>query len=185
ASLLAIRVADANGSAYMSDVAQGLREATEAGSRVVNLSLAGPQPSTTLQRAVAAAVQGGTLVVAAAGNEYQSGSPAEYPAAFPGVLAVGAITADDQHAPYSNVGDYVALVAPAGDGSAVAPTGAITSLYPVAKGGYAMMAGTSQAAPQAAAAAALVLSVRPTLSGADVSTLLRTTARPLGGAGPN
>ena len=42
-----------------------------------------------LQAAVDYAVSRGVLVVAAAGNEYQEGNPASYPAAFPGVVAVG------------------------------------------------------------------------------------------------
>jgi serine protease len=183
-TVMVIRVADATGTASMSDVAQAIREAADAGARVVNLSLGGTSSTTTLERAVADARERGLVLVAAAGNEGQRGSPVTYPAAYPGVLAVGATTVDDRRAAYSNVGDYVGLVAPVGDGGPT-PTGGITSLYPVVKGAYAQMVGTSQAVPQAAALAGLVLSVRPTLSGAEVVTLLRATARPLGGSVPN
>ena len=184
-TLLVIRTADAAGSSYMSDVAQAIREAADGGARVVNLSLGGTTPSTTLRRAVDDAVARGLVIVAAAGNEYQTGNPVEYPAAYPGVLAVGAVTADDGHASYSNTGAYVGLVAPVGDGGGAMPTSAITSLYPLTGGAYAMMVGTSQAAPQVAAAAGLVLSVRPTLGGVKVVDLLRSTAHPLGGTAPN
>jgi thermitase len=184
-TLVAIRTADAAGSSYMSDVAQAIREAADSGVRVVNLSLGGTTPTTTLQRAVEHALARGVVVVASAGNGFADGSPAEYPAAFPGVLAVAASTADDQRAGYSTVGDYVDLAAPVGNGDGATPESAITSLYPTTKGSYAMMVGTSQAAPQAAALAALLLSARPALGGDEVAEILRRTARPLGGAAPN
>jgi subtilisin family serine protease len=184
-SLMVIRSADANGSSYMSDVAEAIVEAADAQARVINLSLGGPTPSTTLRRAVDDALARGIVVVAAAGNDYESGNATMYPAGFPGVLAVGAVTADDQHAVYSNTGPYVGIVAPVGNGSDVLPTSFITSLFPLTMGGYALMVGTSQAAPQVAAAAGLVLSLRPTLGGAEVTTLLRATAHPLGSEVPN
>jgi len=156
-------------------------EAADAGARVVNLSLGGPTASTTLRIAVEAAVARDVLVVAAAGNSFQSGNPTQYPAGYAGVLAVGAVTALDEHADYSNTGANVGIVAPVGDGADVQPTHWTTSLYPMSRGGYAMMVGTSQAAPQVAAAAGLVLSLRPTLTSAGVAAVLRSTSRPLHG----
>ena len=57
----------------------------------------------------------GVIVVAGAGNEGDSGSPAQYPAAYPGVIAVGAVRKNDKLASFSNEGRYVDVVAP-GDG---------------------------------------------------------------------
>ena len=49
----------------------------------------GPVPTQTERDAVQYALQRGVVVVAAAGNEYQEGNPASYPAAYPGVVAEG------------------------------------------------------------------------------------------------
>ena len=105
------------------------------------------------------------------------------------MLAVGSVTVDDRHASYSNVQSYVRIVAPGGDPTGGErdpdPTHWIPSLYPRALGGYAQLAGTSQAAPHVAAVAALVLSRRPSLTSEEVVALLTSTARPLGGTVPN
>jgi subtilisin family serine protease len=185
-TVLAIRTADETGTSYVSDVASAVREATDAGARVINLSLGGPAATISLQSAIEYAQQRGVVVVAAMGNEYQSGSPTSYPAAYAGVIAVGAATHDDQHADYSSVGEHIALVAPGGNGDAVGdPLNWITSLFPEQRGGYAFAVGTSQAAPHVAATAGLMLSVRGALTGTQVASLLRATARPLGGSTPN
>ncbi|HEV8635656.1 MAG TPA: S8 family serine peptidase [Chloroflexota bacterium] len=185
-SVLVIRTADETGASYASDVASAVREAVDAGARVINLSLGGPS-STTLQRsAIEYALGHGVVVVAAMGNEYQTGNPISYPAAYAGVVAVGAATHDDQHASYSNTGDHISLVAPGGNGDAVGdPVNWITSLWPWSRGGFALEVGTSQAAPHVAGTAGLMLSARPSLTGSEVAALLRSTARPLGGAVPN
>ena len=60
--------------------------------RVVNVSVVVPQPSALLQRAVRYAADRDVLIVAAAGNDAQHGNPHEYPAAYPGVLAVGVLS---------------------------------------------------------------------------------------------
>src|SRR5207302_1889380 len=81
---------------YDSDIAAAIHEATDAGARVVNMSLGGDGSSAVLDEAVAYAVSHGVVLVAAAGNEYGSQpcsattgacNPIEYPAAAPGVLA--------------------------------------------------------------------------------------------------
>ncbi|HEY3081325.1 MAG TPA: S8 family serine peptidase [Chloroflexota bacterium] len=185
-SLLAIRTANENGASYLSDVASAVREATDSGARVINLSLGGPASTTSLQSAIDYALEHGVVVVAAMGNEYERGNPTSYPAAYAGVVAVGAATYDDQHASYSSTGEHISLVAPGGNGDATGePFNWITSLFPRGKGDYALMVGTSQAAPHVAGTAGLMLSVRPSLTGNQVAGLLRTTARPLGGSVPN
>ena len=183
-SVLVVRALDETGSGYASDTADAIRYAVDAGARVINLSLGSDTASAYEQSAAEYAQGRGVLVVASAGNGYQSGNRTSYPAAYPGVLAVGASTVDDGRAPYSNTGDYVGLVAPGGDGSS-ADGRAITSLYPVAKGSYAALNGTSMAAPHVAGAAGLLFSLRPDLTGPDAGALLRQTAHPLGGAVPN
>jgi serine protease len=185
-TLLAIRTADASGSSYVSDVSSAIREATDAGAKVINLSLGGPSSTSSQRSAISYAVSRGVVVVAAMGNEYDEGNPTSYPAAYSGVVAVGAGTHDDQRAGYSNTGSHISLVAPGGGGdSSGNPLNWIASLYPRAKGEYRLAVGTSQATPHVAGAAGLLFSVNPSLSGAEVANLLRQTARHLGGALPN
>jgi subtilisin family serine protease len=183
-TVLVIRVLDETGSGYVSDTADAIRYAADTGARVINLSLGSGASSAYERAAIEYAQARGVLIVASAGNGYQNGNRTNYPAAYPGVLAVGASTVDDARAPYSNTGAYVGLVAPGGYGSS-ADGRAISSLYPVAKGSYAALNGTSMAAPHVAGAAGLLFSLRPDLTGEDASAILRSTARPLGGAVPN
>jgi len=102
-------------------------------------------------------------------------SPAD--SANPGMVSVGAISHDlpDVIEPYSSRGpttdnrikpDFVA-----------ADCTATTVINP--------FCGTSESAPYAAGAAALVLSSRPSLTPAQLATWLRSHAVPLGGASPN
>ena len=60
-------------------------------------------------------------MVAAAGNLHDSGDPRPYPAAYDGVLGVGAIGADGGRAAFSQTGPYVDLVAPGSEVLTAAP----------------------------------------------------------------
>jgi subtilisin family serine protease len=199
--VLPLRVLDETGSGSDIDVADAITMAADVGARVINVSLGGERASTYLRLAVEHAQARGVLVVAAAGNcggPHFAGQGCSrrnaivYPAAYPGVVAVGSSTHDDRHAYYSNSGSYVGLVAPGGDTGGTDPLLApvnqsITSLYPIAKYGTSVfrLVGTSQAAPHVSGVAALMLSVRPTLMGEDLATLLRSSARRLTGDVPD
>lgn len=80
---------------------------------VVNVSLAGPS-NKLLDRGIGKAVDGGVIVVAAAGNEGPSASPL-FPAAFPFVLAITAIDSDRNVYERANRGDHIDLAAPGVD----------------------------------------------------------------------
>jgi subtilisin family serine protease len=181
-TVLAIAAFGADGSGYGSDVADAIEEAVDAGARVVNLSAGTASPGRREREAVEYALERGVVVVAAAGNGgVSNGTAATYPAAWPGVVAVGATGPWDQRAYYSNTGTYVSLAAPGGSGGSD-PAYGITSLWPVSRGGHAVLSGTSMATPHVAAAAALLRSIRSDLTGADVGNLLRSTARRVVGA---
>jgi subtilisin family serine protease len=192
-TLLAIRTGNVDGASYVSDIASAIREATDAGARVINLSLGGPDRTTTERRAIDYALGRGVVVVAAAGNRYEEGNSSSYPAAFPGVIAVASASDTDQHAFFSNTGSYVSISAPGGSATSSAdpdPRHWIVSLFPIGRRGvpqtgYMALIGTSQATPHVAAAAGLIFSVDPQLSGAAAANLLRSTARPLGAPRPN
>ena len=103
-------------------VAQAIRFAAENGAKVINMSLGGRAPSTAMRDALQFAVERGAVVVIAAGNSGDEGSPTEYPAQYAkdleGVIAVGATELARARAFYSNVNDYVELTAPGGDRNA-------------------------------------------------------------------
>ena len=168
--ILAIRVCEPEGCASDA-VVEGITAAVDQGADVVNLSLGGETYNSTTAAAVAYAIGKGVVVVASAGNSGDTGNPLEYPASYPGVISVSASTSTGTPAPWAQHNTLVDLSAP-GD---KIPVG-----KPLSSGRYvyASASGTSFSAPQVSAAAALVRSVAPRASVAQVEDVLRTTATP-------
>jgi hypothetical protein len=80
---------------------------------VINLSIGGPgAPDAVEQSLFDQLIAAGVTICAAMGNDRQSGSPTSYPAAIPGVIAVGATGLDDRVTVFSNSGNYIAVAAP-------------------------------------------------------------------------
>lgn len=176
ARILPLRVLDANGSGYTSNVADAIVYAANNGAKVVNLSLGGSSPAAGMQTAIQYANSKGTIVFAAAGNNAQSGNPVMYPAAYPEAVAVAAIDNYGNRAAFSSFGSYVDIAAP-GSG--------IVSTWGTADNAYATASGTSMATPYASAAAALIIAKRPTLSVAQITSRLKASATDLAPAGPD
>ena len=178
--VMPVRIGNAEG-ATAADLMAGLRYAADNGARIINVSLGSECTSGGEANAVSYAQGKGALIVAAAGNERQEGNPVEYPAAHPGVLAVGATTRTGTVASYSNSGSYIDLVAPGGAaGSSVADSVIVLAPMPAA---FDAGSGTSFSSPIAAAAAALVLAANPGMSAAAAGERLVATARDAGPAG--
>jgi subtilisin family serine protease len=92
---------------------QALAGAARARLDVLNLSLGGLEPLDFHEQvALDAMLAGGTTVVSAMGNYRRRGSPTVYPAATPGVIAVGATDPTDTVGWFSSRGQHIALVAP-------------------------------------------------------------------------
>ena len=177
-SVLAVKVFNSTtGSASQYAVANGITYATDWGAKVINLSLGGQWYLQVMQDAVNYALSNGRLVVAAAGNDYDRGNPISYPAAFPGVMAVAATGPNDEHAHYSEAGDWVSIAAPGGD-TVSSGFGGILSTVPA--GSYAGYTGTSMAAPHVSGLAALIWSVNPNLTSAQVRSIIESTSVDLG-----
>ncbi|HUR86164.1 MAG TPA: S8 family serine peptidase [Solirubrobacteraceae bacterium] len=180
AKALAIRVLDAGNRGNTEQEAAGIDAAVAAGAQVINLSLsAGPNvvtqllPSDRLVQAIERAANAGIVVVAAAGND---GVPlCAQPLLAQKILCVGAINRARTRSSYSNYAVRVDLVAPGGETRAGE---AIQSAQ--LGGGFSAMAGTSQATPHVAAAAALLVSLG--LRGRAVIDRLEQTATDLGNA---
>ena len=152
------------------DVIQGLDAAIKSGQGVVNLSLGSEVQNPLLNAMVAVTFASGTLVVAAAGNSRQNGSPLEYPASLPHVLTAGAIDQSGEPAYFSSGSQYVDLAAP---GFAI-PV-AVPATYDPTK--YASFNGTSFASPIVAGAAAWVWTARPTLDVTQLFEVMRLSAQ--------
>ncbi|MEV0272618.1 type VII secretion-associated serine protease mycosin [Hamadaea sp. NPDC050747] len=153
-------------------LADGIRYAVTAGAKVINLSLAGYDDFAAVRAAVAYAVAADVLVVAAAGNGQPSGGSElpSFPAAYDGVLGVGAVDIDGALMSGSRTGRYVDIVAPG-----------VKVLAPTRVDGHAYVDGTSFATPFVAGTAALVRSAWPTLTAAQVAQRLIATASPARG----
>ncbi|MFL5351251.1 S8 family serine peptidase [Archangium sp.] len=115
AELLIARVLNVHETASISDVLSGLEWCQSQGANIASLSLGTSMDmGRTARDAFQAARDGGMLIVAAAGNDSEVGheAPLSFPAAYPSVLAVGAVDTGGQLAFFSNRGAGLSLVAP-------------------------------------------------------------------------
>lgn len=198
ARLVVAKVVRADGTIDPGDEARAIRWAVDNGARVINLSLgalrdpgdpARDSYSPLEERAIEYAYGHGAVVVAAVGNGDSAPSEpwpfASYPAALPHVIGVAALARDGSVPDFSNRDPvYVDIAAPGVDIYSTLPR-ALTAARPAcANQGYSDCGpfeyrdpqGTSFAAPQVAAAAALLLAVRPGLAPGQVTTLLERSA---------
>lgn len=142
-------------SLFVADVYGGSRAAGSASSivralswlaskrpQVINISLVGPQ-NRLVQRAVQALRARGIGIVAAVGNDGPA-APPQYPASYPGVVAVTGVDARGRALPEAGKAAHLDFAAPGADMAAALPGQ-----------GYAKVRGTSFAAPLATARLAL------------------------------
>lgn len=183
AKILPVRVLGRDGSGTSDDVARGIVFAADSGAKVINLSLGSTQQSTAMRSAVAYAIRKNVLVVAAAGNRGCGllGSPTEYPAAYPGVVGVGAVTTSIRRASFSSCGSWVDVVAP-GAGIISTMTKSSVGLGCSRTSAYCTLSGTSFSSPYAAAAGALAIARRG-WGQSTVARRLESTAQDLEGSG--
>jgi subtilisin family serine protease len=168
--ILPLVVVDANDYAAYSNIGAAIQYAVDFGARILNISIGGAMSSTFLQSAVDYAWSKGAVVFSAAMN---NGSSAPYyPAACDKAVALSATDGGDAIASFSDFGPWIVLSAPG------------TAILTTAKGGgYQEWEGTSFASPIAAAVAALVLAVNPSLSAAALVDLLIHNSDDLGTPG--
>lgn len=155
ANLFAYQVCSASGSCWADDVSAAIRTAADNGANVINLSLGSDSQSSLIYNAIAYASGKNVLVVAAAGNDGPYEGSIDYPAANKEVVGVGALDVNKVIADWSSRGvnsKTTAYVVEDGDIEFAAPGVSVESTWK--DGGYAILSGTSMAAPHVSGLAA-------------------------------
>lgn len=168
--LMIVKCANNVGFLDYSWLTEAIYYAVDNGARIINISAGGATPSNILQDAVAYAVSKNVLVIAAMMN---SGTEQKfYPAAYPGVLAVGATDPQDKLTYFSVRGSHISVCAPGHH---------IISLAHTSDTVYHIVSGTSQAAPHVAGIAALLLAQDSARTAAQLKSLIERNAEDLVG----
>ncbi len=188
--IMPLRIVDAFGRGDSANVVPAIRYAVDHGARVINLSFSGTSLDPDLETEIERAYRQGVVVVAAVGNAdggTDLSQAPDYPACFNAngvrpVIGVAATDANDARASFSNYGGgCVDIAAPGTDVFS-------TELYRPQYGDFTKpyddgWSGTSFAAPLVSGAAALLLSVHPTLTPDQIRTILQLSADPITSTG--
>ncbi|WP_221324378.1 S8 family serine peptidase [Actinoplanes sp. L3-i22] len=166
--LLPIKVAEA--SSLPSQLAAGIKFAATSGAQVINVST-GTSPSKELIDSIGLATKEDAVVVASSGNDFNA-SQIAYPAAIPGVLAVGAVDQNGNVASFSKSGQNLGICAP---GTDIVTTGLNQK--------YSKTDGTSASTAIVSGAAALVRARFPGISARETIHRLTATATDIGPPG--
>jgi type VII secretion-associated serine protease mycosin len=161
-------------------LSQGIRYAADHGAKVLNISQSAPATAddvnncpSNVQDAVAYAVKHDVVILAAAGNDGDSGNMAEYPAGCPGVIAVGAYDHLGNAWKSTQRQDYVSI---GGPGVGVGSIGGDGRLYHNGEG-------TSQATALSSGAVALIRSKFPHESAKQIVQRIFATLTDVGPPG--
>jgi subtilisin family serine protease len=165
--LVAVRVLGCDGMGDYSQIIAGVDWVTRHAIKpaVANMSIGGSAGS-TLDNAVKASIASGVTYAVAAGNDHADACLSS-PARLAEAITVGATTATDQRASFSNYGTCLDIFAPGEN---------IRSTYNTSNTATALMSGTSMATPHVTGAAALVLSANPTATPAQIRNTLVSKA---------
>src|SRR6185437_3586808 len=178
-------------------IAAGIRYAVGHGATVIALPLdpatlpAAPSGdpaaggSAAEKAAVSFALAHNVVLVAPAGDNGAAGDSVSYPAAYPGVIAVGATARNGQLSPFTSTRPYVALTAP-GSGTTpdpAAPSGMTASpaaglMAAAPDGGYEPLATSDMSAALTAGVAALIRGRYPWLTAAEVALAIEHGVTP-------
>jgi subtilisin family serine protease len=184
-SIMPIQIFNSAGSAALADIAGAINYAWQNGADILSNSWGGGSPSATLETAINNAKTfgrggDGCVVLFSSGNN--ANGVVNYPASLSTVIAVGASSMFDEKKNPGSAdrqfwwgGNYGA------DLDIVAPTICYSTDIAGANGYsstdyYSTFNGTSAACPNAAGVAALILSVNPNLSAAQVQDILQQSA---------
>jgi type VII secretion-associated serine protease mycosin len=164
AKILPIRIGVVGNDSDAYEIEHGIPWAVSHGAKVICMAFGAAGGTDKLKQAIAEAEAANVVLVAAVGNKPED-TEVGYPAAYPGVVAVGGVDRNGNHADLSVTGSEVVLSAPAVD-----------IVAPRANGQYSSANGTSDATAIVAGVAALVRAKYPNLSAAEVVHRLTATA---------
>ncbi|GGS74103.1 S8 family peptidase [Streptomyces cinerochromogenes] len=158
-----------------SPVADGIRYAVDHGADVISMSFGSGDGFASYDKeeteAVASALRAGVTLLASAGNSGDELNDSQYPAGYPGVIAVAATQQGGTRAGFSTVHTYNDVAAPG--------VGIVSAKN---TGGYEPVNGTSPACALAAGVVALMYAKNPKLTPDQANdVLIATTHRPAGG----
>ena len=170
-SLVSLRVFDAKGNGYSSNVAKAIKYAEDNNIRIINFSGRWYYSSSTYDIALENIINSYSgLFVCAAGNESidNDGNNPAYPASYScnNILSVGAYDSNTNRSDFSNYGlSTVDIYAPG------------SSIYSTYKNGtYKTLSGTSMSTPYVTGVAALLLSVDSNLSSIQLKSVILNSA---------
>jgi thermitase len=137
----------------------------------VNMSLGGSAASAFAIEVIEACTENNIVIIASMGNTGQNG--VQYPAAYQGVIAVGATSGQDKKVPFSTSGAHISVTAPGYD---------IISCGNLSTSDYESMSGTSMSAPFVTGLVSYMLTWNPDLTPAQIKTYLEKNADFIEGA---
>lgn len=146
--------------------------AVDRGAKIINMSF-GVSETSAIDSAISYAIDHGVTLVAGAGNTDPNGDSVSYPASNPLVISVGATNMNGQKANFSNYGTNLFISAPGVSMYSTLPNDSY--------GYFGNGNGTSFAAPVICGVIALMLSVNPSLTPAQIKNILSSTADETGG----
>jgi hypothetical protein len=180
------------------DIATGIDRAVAAGATVINLSLGGDAPNSTMLAAVQRAVSAGVVIVVAAGNEGDGSDPKVDPnqpnpfaagvrnAGGSNVIIVGSVNESSQLSSFSNKAGSQAtfFLTALGERICCVYENGVLKVDSTPSGNFVtLFSGTSFSAPQVAGAVALLKQAFPALTGAQMVDILLASARDAGATG--
>ncbi len=161
--IMPLKVLDANNIGFYSWWASAIDWAVSNGCKVINLSAGGSSSDITLTRAITNAIARGVIFVTITHND--GVGTIRFPGNLTNCITVGATDQQDRRTGFSNFGSQIDLVAPG------------TNIYTISTGGgLTYWWGTSFSAPQVSGVAALLCSLRPSLTHYQVADLLSAGA---------
>ena len=174
--ILPLKFLDANGNGYTSDAVSAIYYAVDHGARVINASWGGFQPTQALHDAISYANAHNVVFVTAAGNEGTNNDVTpSYPASYhlPNELSVTAVDQNGALPYFSNYGPTTVDIA--------APGVSIVGDWPtsLAPGGFQVESGTSMSTAYVSGVVALLASIHPEFTAAQLVQHIDASAKPL------
>jgi subtilisin family serine protease len=173
AKILPMGIALPSGKSRSGLIALGVALAVDMGADVINMSLGIQTDDSVLRAAIRYAAARGVVMVTTSGNNRLTGSPRQWPGAYPETIAVAATDRNDETAIFSTMAPYVDVAAPGWEILSTSPGNS-------PGGDYSEMSGTSMSAPYVSGMAALLLQVNPDLTPDEVREIITATATDLG-----